>query len=89
MNLPKRCALSVTQQKLHRHHFLTSAPQCPRLAQNRIRPVTVKKTTKSSAEPHKTQNKGRKGIKWCRHQESNSGPADYKSFGNTIRTLYL
>ena len=57
MNLPKRCALSTTQQKLHRHRFLTGAPQCLRLAQNRIRPVTVKKTTKSSAEPHKTQNK--------------------------------
>ena len=61
MNLPKRSALSVTQQKLHRHHFLTSAPRCLRLAQNRIRPVTAKKTTKSSVEPHKTQNKGKKG----------------------------
>ena len=55
MNLPRICALSVTQQKLHRHCFLISAPQCLRLAQNRIRPVTAKTITKSSAEPHKSQ----------------------------------
>ena len=59
MNLPKICALSVTQQKLHRHCFLIGAPQCLRLAQDRTRPVTAKKKTKSSAEPHKTQKQGR------------------------------
>jgi len=48
MNLPKRCALSVTQQKLHRHRFLTSAPQCLPLAQNRIRPVTAKKRSRTA-----------------------------------------
>ena len=48
MNLRKRCALSVTQQKMHRHRFLTSAPQCKPLAQNRIRPVMAKKRPRTA-----------------------------------------
>ena len=62
MNLLKRCALSVAQQNLHRHRFLISALQCLRLAQKRIRPVTAKKMTKSSAEQHKTPEKKQKVV---------------------------
>ena len=55
MNLPEKCALSVTQRNLNRHRFLTSAPQCLRLTQNQIMPVIAKKTKKISAKPHKVK----------------------------------
>ena len=50
MNLPERCALSVTQRNLNRHRFLTSAPQCLRLTQNQIMPVIAKKNEKDKRE---------------------------------------